>query len=169
MRTLPSISEGAAPAANTSSAGAGAPGACSVLSNSAMATAGANSVAMATFVADCLARFRADAPLRSGAFFVARFDLGEADAPEVVVMVCKFELRCGHHYTRALLCARRGAGSYAQCSPESHVTEWVVDDGAQGQARLGRSASDLTTVTPTSKPVVRRLSLSAAGCAILRS
>ena len=87
MRTFPSISEGAAATANTSSAGGGAPGGCSVFSNKAMATAGASSVAMATFVADRLVFFRADDAVRLAEGFAARFGVGEATTREVLVMV----------------------------------------------------------------------------------
>ena len=51
-RTLPSVSEAVTPAARTSSAGGGDPGACEDLSSNAMATAGASSVEMAMSVAD---------------------------------------------------------------------------------------------------------------------
>ena len=89
-RTMPSVSEGVAPAARQSSAGGAAPGACSVFSSNAMATAGASSVAMATFVADCLARFAAaDAALAAPALrgdFLDRFDGGRAARAEVVMV-----------------------------------------------------------------------------------
>ncbi len=88
-RTLPSVSEGAAPAARQSSAGGGAPGDCSVLSSNAIATAGASSVVMATLVADLLARLTpADfdlTPPALGAAFLVCFDRGAA-ARERVVM-----------------------------------------------------------------------------------
>ncbi len=87
MRTFPSISEGVAATANTSSAAAGAPGGCSVLSNSAMATAGASSVAMATFVADRLELLRARVPVRLEAGFVIRTDVGERATWDDFVMV----------------------------------------------------------------------------------
>jgi len=58
-RTFPLSSEADTPAARQSSAGGGAPGAWSLFSNKAIATAGASSVAMATFVADFVVRLRA--------------------------------------------------------------------------------------------------------------
>ena len=78
MRTFPSISEGTAATANTSSAGAGAPGGCSVLFNNAMATAGASSVAIATLVADRLDRLHAGVAVRLEGGFAVRFGVGEA-------------------------------------------------------------------------------------------
>ena len=86
MRTFPSISEGVAATANTSSAGAGAPNGCSVLSNNAMATAGASSVAMATLVADRLDRLRAGVAVRLEAGFAVRLGVGEAATREVLIM-----------------------------------------------------------------------------------
>jgi hypothetical protein len=55
-RTFPSSSERAAPAARQSRAGGAAPGSCSVFCNSAIATAGASSLDMATSVGDFLTR-----------------------------------------------------------------------------------------------------------------
>jgi len=92
-RTFPSISDGAAAAANTSSAAAGAPGGRSVLSNNAIATAGASSVAIATFVADRLVLLRAGVALRLEAGFVARSGVGEGATREVLVMVWTLEMK----------------------------------------------------------------------------
>ena len=87
MRTFPFASEGPAAAASASSAAAGAPVGSSVLSNNAMATAGASSVAMATFLADCLDFLRPGATVRLEAGFAARFGVCEAATREVLVMV----------------------------------------------------------------------------------
>ncbi len=78
-RTLPGVSDGAAPAAKQSSAGGAALGSCSVLSSKAIATAGARSVAIAWLVAVFLARLRAEAVLRLlAAASVVRLALGGA-------------------------------------------------------------------------------------------
>lgn len=90
-RTLPLVCEAETPAARQSSAAGGAPGASSLLSNSAIATAGANSLAMATLVADFLVCFRAAAGVVARLGFllaeVGDLTLGAADARSVVFEV----------------------------------------------------------------------------------
>jgi hypothetical protein len=101
MRTFPSTSDGAAAAASTSNAAGGAPGGCSVLSNNAIATAGASSVAMATFVADFFVSLRAGTGRLAGARLVARFALGAAAAREVLVMIPRSRLNDLEIYVRS--------------------------------------------------------------------
>lgn len=90
-RTLPLVCEAETPAARQSSAAGGAPGASWLLSNSAIATAGASSVAMATLVADFLVRFRAVAGAVARLCFLlaeaADSTLGAADARGEVLEV----------------------------------------------------------------------------------
>ena len=58
-RTLPRVSESETPAAKQSKAGGGSPGACSVFSSNAIATAGARSVEMTAFLsATCFVGLR---------------------------------------------------------------------------------------------------------------
>lgn len=90
-RTLPLVCEGETPAARQSSAGGGEPGASSIFSNKAIATAGASSFAMATLVVDFLVRFRTVtedvARLCSLLAEVGDLTLGAADARGEVLEV----------------------------------------------------------------------------------
>ncbi len=96
MRTFPSTSNGQAPAAKTSSAAGDLPGSCSDFSSTAIATAGASSVAMAAFLTS--AAF--DRERRGGA------PVPPTDLPACLTGVCFAEGRIGFFMGRAP-CLRR--------------------------------------------------------------